>query len=69
MTQPGIEPKSPGPLPNTTNNTQLYKVRVKGKVEQSRERCSTLPYTGVVGIENGSLRVTFDFGRQLYYAH
>ena len=26
-------------------NTQLYKVRIKGKVEQSRERSSTLPYT------------------------
>ena len=26
-------------------NTQHYKVRIKGKVEQSRERSSTLPYT------------------------
>ena len=26
-------------------NTQQYKVRIKGKVEQSRERSSTLPYT------------------------
>ena len=26
-------------------NTQQYKVCIKGKVEQSRERCSTLPYT------------------------
>ena len=25
-------------------NTQQYKVRIKGKVEQSRERSSTLPY-------------------------
>ena len=25
-------------------NTQYYKVRIKGKVEQSRERSSTLPY-------------------------
>ena len=25
--------------------TQLYKVRIKGKVEQSRERSSGLPYT------------------------
>ena len=25
-------------------NTQHYKVRVKGKVEQSRERSSDLPY-------------------------
>ena len=26
-------------------NTQHYKVWIKGKVEQSRERSSTLPYT------------------------
>ena len=25
-------------------NTQQYKVRIKGKVEQSRERSSALPY-------------------------
>ena len=28
-------------------NTQHYKVRNKGKVEQSRERSSALPYTSV----------------------
>ena len=28
-------------------NTQQYKVRIKGKVKQSRERSSTLPYTSV----------------------
>ena len=28
-------------------NTQQYKVRIKGKIEQSRERSSTLPYTSV----------------------
>ena len=28
-------------------NTQQYKVRIKGKVEQSRERSITLPYTSV----------------------
>ena len=28
-------------------NTQLYKVHIKGKVEQSREKSSTLPYTSV----------------------
>ena len=27
--------------------TQQYKVHIKGKVEQSRERRSTLPYTSV----------------------
>ena len=28
-------------------NTQQYKVRIKGKVEQTRERSSILPYTSV----------------------
>ena len=28
-------------------NTQHYKVRIKGKVEQCRERSSTLPYASV----------------------
>ena len=28
-------------------NTQQYKVRIKGKVEQSRERSSVLPFTSV----------------------
>ena len=28
-------------------NTQAYKVRIKGKVEQSKEWSSTLPYTSV----------------------
>ena len=28
-------------------NTQRYKVRIKGKVGQSRERSSAIPYTSV----------------------
>ena len=28
-------------------NTQQYKVRIEGKVEQSKERSSALPYTSV----------------------
>ena len=28
-------------------NTQQYKVHIKGKVEQSKERNSALPYTSV----------------------
>ena len=35
-------------------NTQHYKVRIKGKIEQSREWSSALPYTGVVAIEKGA---------------
>ena len=34
-------------LDTTLLNTQQYKVRIKGKVEQSRERSSALPYTSV----------------------
>ena len=36
-------------------NTQQYKVRIGGKVEQSRERSNALPYTSVVvAIEKGA---------------
>ena len=35
-------------LDTTLLNTQQYKVRIKGKVEQSRERGSALPYTLVL---------------------
>ena len=31
----------------TLLNTQYYKVRIKGEVEQSREWISALPYTSV----------------------
>ena len=42
-------------LDTTLLNTQQYKVRIKGKMEQSRERSSALPYTpGVVVIEKGA---------------
>ena len=40
-------------LDTTLLNTQHYKVRIKGKVEQSREKSSALPYTLVV-IEKGA---------------
>ena len=42
-------------------NTQHYKVRIKSKVEQSKERSSDLPY-----ILKGSLRITLDKGRKKY---
>ena len=35
-------------------NTQQYKVRIKGKVEQSRERSSPPLHLGVVAIEKGA---------------
>ena len=34
-------------LDSSLLNTQQYKVCIKGKVEQSRERSSALPYTEV----------------------
>ena len=34
-------------LEATLFNTQNYKVQIKGKVEQSKERSSALPYTSV----------------------
>ena len=34
-------------LDATLFNTQHYKVKINGKVEQSRERSSALPYTSV----------------------
>ena len=35
-------------LDSALPNTQHYKVRIKSKVEQSRERNSALPYTSVL---------------------
>ena len=35
-------------------NTQKYKVRIKGKVEQSKERSSAHMHLGVVAIEKGA---------------
>ena len=37
-------------------NTQQYKVRIKGKVEQSLERSNAPLHFGVVAIENGAFR-------------
>ena len=39
-------------------NTQHYKVRIKGKVEQSRERSSALPYTLVQQGTSGGVMVS-----------
>ena len=49
-------------------NTQLYKVRIKGKVEQSRERSCALPlHLGVVAMEKVGLLVILNYGCQLYF--
>ena len=47
-------------------NTQHYKVRVKGKVEQSREGVAPSPTPWCSSYRKGSLRVTLDYSRQLY---
>ena len=41
-------------LDATLLNTHHYKVRIKGKVDQSRERSSALQHLGVVAIEKGA---------------
>ena len=46
-------------------NTQHYKVRVKGEVEQSRERSNALPNNLVNSYWKGSLKVTLNYGGQL----
>ena len=46
-------------------NTQYYKVRIKGKVEQSREGVAPSPTHWCSSYWKGSLRVTLDYGRQL----
>ena len=47
-------------------NTQHYKVRIKGKVEQSREGVAPSPTPWCSSYRKGSLRVTLEYGRQLY---
>ena len=55
-------------------NTQQYKVRIKGKVEQSREISSALPYTSVSSYWKGSLlspsttvaKFTFTYKKGVY---
>ena len=47
-------------------NTQHYKVRIKGKVEQSREGVAPSPTHWCSSYRKGSLRVTLDYVRQIY---
>ena len=44
-------------------NTRQYKVHIKGKVEQSRERSSASP---TLRCRKGSLQVALNYDRQLY---
>ena len=50
-------------------NTQYYKVRIKGKVEQSWEGVAPSPTLWCSSYRKGSLRVTLDYGRQLYFTY
>ena len=50
-------------------NTQHYKVRIKGKVEQSREGVAPSPTHWCSSYWKGSLWVTLDYGRQLYFIY
>ena len=52
-------------LDDSLLNTQHYKVRIKGKVEQSREGVAPSPTPWCSSYRKGSLRVTLDYGRQL----
>ena len=47
-------------------NTQQYKVRIEGKVKQSRGRSSTAPTLQCSSYWKGSLLVVLEYGRQLY---
>ena len=47
-------------------STQHYKVRIKGKVEQSRKGVAPSPTNWCSSYRKGSLRVTLDYDRQLF---
>ena len=49
-------------------NTHHYKVRIKGKVEQCRERNSAVPTPRGSNYWKGNLWVALDDGRQLYFS-
>ena len=71
--RPGFNPRSSHTkdskmvLDAALHNTQHYKVRIKGKVEQSREGVAPPPTPWCSSYRKGSLRVTLDFGRQLKF--
>ena len=48
-------------------NSQHYTVRIKGKVKQSREGVAPSPTSWCSSYRKGSLRVTLDYGHQLYF--
>ena len=61
-------------LDATLLNTQHYKVQIKDKVDQSRERISTPLHHGVLGIEKVAFELpttvanfTFTFFKEIFY--
>ena len=50
-------------------NTQQYKVRIKGKVEHSWKGVVPSPTPRCSSCWKGSLLVTLDYGRQLYFTY
>ena len=56
-------------LDATLLNIQHYKVRIKGKVEQLRERSSTLSYTSVLQILKKIPSGHSRLNRQFYFTH
>ena len=54
-------------LDTTLLNTQYYKVRIKGKVEQSRDGVAPSSTLRCCRYWKGSLRVTVDDGHQDYF--
>ena len=50
-------------------NTQHYKVRIKGKVEQLGKGLAPSPTHWCSSYRKGSFRVTLDYGRQLYFTY
>ena len=56
-------------LDSSLLNTQHYKVRIKGKVEQYREGVAPSLTPWCSSYRKRSLRVTLDYGRQLYFTY
>ena len=50
-------------------NTQHYKVWIKGKVGPSREGVAPSPTLWCSSYRKGGLRVTLNYGRQLYFTY
>ena len=53
----------------TSLNIQHYEIWIKGKVEQSRERSSALPYALVLELSKRKPSGPLDYGRQRYIFH